>query len=180
MLTIVVPGIELYDEANNSFGHAEGCTLELEHSLISLSKWESFYEKPFLGAEVKTSEEVLKYIEFMILTPKFPPEVLSRLSRANMEAINTYIDAKMSATWFSEVGPAAKSREVITSELIYYWMISFQIPTECQYWHLNRLFTLIKICNVKNTPPKKMSRSEIMAKNRDLNAKRKAQLGTKG
>jgi len=181
VLTITVPGIQLWDEVLEEFTNAEGFILELEHSLVSLSKWESFYEKPFLASEAKTTEETISYIKFMILNPNFPPEVFSRLSDENLSEINTYIDAKMTATWFTDTAPAAKkSAEVITAELIYYWMITFHIPIEFQYWHLNRLFTLIKICNVKNTPPKKMSRSEILAQNRSLNEQRKAQMGTKG
>lgn len=180
MLTIIVPGISLWDELNEEFTNSEGFTLELEHSLVSLSKWESIHEKPFLGTESKTDEEVFSYIKCMILTPNFPPEVLSRLSQDNISEIQKYIDAKMTATWFNEPPVTKKSREIITAELIYYWMISLNIPIEFEHWHLNRLFTLIKIFNVKNAPQKKMSRSEILARNRELNAQRKAQLGTGG
>lgn len=180
MLTIVVPGIDLYDEVREEFTNAEGFTLELEHSLVSLSKWESLFEKPFLGKEEKTTEEVFAYVKAMILTPDVPDDVLARLSNENVEAINKYIDSKMTATWFSETKHAPKSREVITSELIYYWMISLNIPLECQHWHLNRLFTLIRVFNIKNAPQKKMSKSEIAARNRELNAQRRSQLGTRG
>jgi hypothetical protein len=116
----------------------------------------------------------------MVQTPNIPPEIFSKLSNANFEAIHSYIDAKMSATWFSEAPGAPKSRDVITSELIYYWMTVFQIPFECENWHLNRLFTLIRICNIKQAKPKKMSRNDVAARNRELNAQRKAQLGSKG
>jgi hypothetical protein len=180
VLTIVVPGIELYDEVREEFTNAESFTLELEHSLVSLSKWESLFEKPFLGKEEKTTEEVFAYVKAMILTPDVPENVLVRLSDENVKAINKYIDAKMSATWFTETPNAPRSREVITSELIYYWMISLNIPLECQYWHLNRLFTLIRVFNIKNSKPKKMSRSEMAARNRELNAQRRMQYGTKG
>jgi hypothetical protein len=180
MLTIVVPGVEMFDDGSQEFVSVGDVTLELEHSLVSLSKWEQIYEKPFLGKDEKTTEEVLGYVKAMTLTPNVPEEVFSKLSEANLEAINTYLDAKMTATWFNEAPGAPPSRDVITSELIYYWMITFQIPFECEMWHLNRLFTLIRVCNIKQAKPKKMSRSEMAARNRELNAQRRAQLGTKG
>jgi hypothetical protein len=180
MLTIVVPGPEMYDEKATEFVTEGDFTLELEHSLVSLSKWESNNEVPFLGKTEKTSEQVLDYIRCMTLTPKVPEEIFSRLSKENLDAINEYLDAKMTATWFNEPPGAPQSREVITSELIYYWMVTFDIPFECQHWHLNRLFTLIRVCNIKSAKPRKMSRAEIGARNRELNARRKAQLGTTG
>lgn len=180
MLILKVPGIELFDEALHVFTTEDAFTLELEHSLVSLSKWESKFEKPFLGSEEKTDEEVLAYIEAMILTEEYPPDILNRLSKENFKQINAYIEAKMTATWFNEKKQGKKSSEVITAELIYYWMITFNIPIEFQYWHLNRLFTLIKIFSVKNAQPEKMSKKDLLARNRELNAKRKSELGTTG
>lgn len=180
MLTLIVPGVEVYDEKSAVFSTVDDVVLELEHSLVSLSKWESEFEKPFLGVEEKTEEEVFAYIKYMTMTPDVPDVVFTKFSQANLEQVNDYINAKMSATWFSEAPGAPKSKEVITSELIYYWMTVFNIPFECENWHLNRLFTLIRICNIKQSKPKKMSRNEQAARQREMNAQRRAQLGTNG
>lgn len=179
MLTIVL-GHEVFDESTSEFGIEGDVVLELEHSLVSLSKWESKFEKPFLGADPKTQEEVIGYVKAMTLTTKVQDEVFTKFTEENFQAINEYIDAKMSATWFNDQPGAPKSSEVITAELIYYWMIVFQIPFECENWHLNRLFTLIRVCNTKQAKPEKMSRNEIARRNRELNAQRRKQLGTRG
>lgn len=182
MLTLTIPPVESFDEATSEFINFEGATIQLEHSLVSLSKWESKFEKPFLSTEVKTDKEVLYYIKAMTLTEDTPPEVYSRLTNNNFKQINEYIDSKMSATWFTEKKNTNTSKEIITAEVLYYWMIALTIPFECQYWHLSRLFTLIKVCNEKNDTGKKqkMSRSELAARNRTLNEQRKAQLKTSG
>lgn len=180
MLTIIVPGKEFFDETRKEFFTQDDVTLELEHSLVSLSKWESKYEKPFLDTKEKTTEETLGYVKAMLLTPNIPEEVISRLSKENLEKINEYLGAKMSATWFSDSPGAPPSREVVTAEVIYYWMITFNIPFECERWHLSRLFTLIRVCNAKQAKPKKMSRNELAQRNRELNAQRRKRLGTTG
>jgi hypothetical protein len=180
MLRITIPDTELFDEVTQSFSIVEGSVLELEHSLISLSKWESEFQVPFLGPAQKTTKQVLDYIKAMILTPEFPPDVISRLSPTNLTQINEYIESKQSATTFGSMPKQNGRPEIITSELIYYWMVAFNIPFECETWHLNRLFSLIRICNVKNSKPTKMSKNQLAQRNRDLNAQRRAQLNSTG
>lgn len=180
MLKLIVGEKELYDEVTNTFSTVGGFVLELEHSLISVSKWESEFQKPFLVGGKKTTVEVLAYIKEMILTLDYPYDVLTKLSEENLRQVNDYIESTQSATTFGMM-PQQKGRaETITSELIYYWMVAFNIPFECETWHLNRLFSLIRICNVKNSKPKKMSQREIANRNRELNAERRARLGTTG
>ena len=179
MLKLLVQSIEFFDSKSQEFMSLPEVTLELEHSLVSLSKWESSFEKPFLSQQDKTHEEVLAYIKMMTLTPDVDDEVYSRLTAEHFNQINKYINAKMTATWFSN-DSAKGPREVVTSEIIYYWMITFKIPFECETWHLNRLFTLIRVCGNKSTPAKKMSRSAIAARNRELNAQRRAAHKTSG
>lgn len=180
MLRIIVPGEELYDETTETFSDVDSIVLDLEHSLISLSKWESEFQKPFLLPGGKSTEEVFGYIRAMIITPTFPSDILSRFTHENLSQVNDYIDSKQSATIFGEIPRHPARGEKITSELIYFWMITFNIPFQCETWHLNRLFSLIRICNIKNSKPKKMSRNELAQRNRDLNAARKAELGTTG
>lgn len=158
----------------------EGIEFLLEHSLVSLSKWESFYEKPFYGREEKTTEEAFKYIEFMVLNTDVIPH-LNLLRREQFEQITGYINSKQSATWFNEVSGQPKSTETITSELIYYWLTQFRIPFQpTESWHLNRIMTLIKIAGIKQTKPKKMSAAAQAEQYRSLNEQRKRQLGTNG
>lgn len=183
MLTIRVPGIESFDNENQEFVTIGDAFLELEHSLVSLSKWESEWEKPFLSSTDKTVEETLSYVKIMTLTPNVPDDVWTRLTEENYKQVTQYIERKMTATWFNEtknLPGQRKSSQLITSELIYYWMIALNIPFECQFWHLNRLLTLIRVVNVKNSPEKKMSPSEVRAKQRALNQQRRAQARSSG
>lgn len=180
MLRIIVPAAEFFDEVREEFVYTKEVTLQLEHSLVSLSKWESKWNKAFLGKQEKTDEEILDYVRCMTLTQNVDPEVYTRLSAQNYAAINAYIEAPMTATYFSEDKQSKGNREVVTSELIYYWMISYNIPVEFQKWHLNRLLTLIRVCNIKNSPPKKRSKRDLMRRNAALNAARRNRLGSKG
>ena len=180
MLQITIPATEQWDEYKEEFVTTKEQTLKLEHSLISVAKWESKWHKSFLSSKEKTAEEIIDYVRCMTLTPNVRPEVYSCLTKELMEQIFEYINAPMTATVLPKNSHRRTSREPITAELIYYWMIALNIPFECQKWHLNRLLTLIKVCNIKNQPPKKMSKREIMSRNAALNAARRQQLNTKG
>lgn len=180
MLRITIPATELWDENKQMFIDIKEQTLQLEHSLVSVSKWEAKWCKPFLNKEPKSMEESIDYVRCMTLTQNVDPEVYNYLTEDNFKTVNKYIESSMTATWFSDDKTSKSSGEQVTSELIYYWMVALQIPFECQKWHLNRLFTLIRVCNVKNQPSKKMRKKDIMSQNASLNAARRARLNTKG
>lgn len=180
MLQITIPASESWDEKKEEFvTTAKEQTLQLEHSLVSLSKWESKWCKAFLTKDKKTLEETIDYIRCMTITQNVNPEVYNRLTISNIEEINRYIEAPMTATVFYN-NPHGGRKQTITSELIYYWMISFGIPMECQKWHLNRLITLIRVCDIKSTPPKKMNKRDIMSQYASLNAARRNKMNSKG
>ena len=179
MLDIIIPATERFDETKMEFVQVKEQRLKLEHSLISLSKWESKFKKPFLSSD-KTAQEVLEYIRFMTLTQNVNPAVYLNLTEENITDIRDYIDDSMTATTLKELPKRPGPKEIVTAELIYYWMITFNIPVEFEKWHLNRLLTLIEVCARKQEPPKKMSRKEIAAKHRAINAANRARLHTKG
>ncbi|NLD46405.1 MAG: hypothetical protein GX660_04300 [Clostridiaceae bacterium] len=179
MLQIIVPSAELYDEKKEEFIYSKEQIIELEHSLISISKWESKHKKPFLKSQ-KTKEETIDYIRCMSLN-KTPDSSYYSLTNKNIEDIQNYINDPMTATIIRKL-PNSKSNvnEIVTSELIYYWMIVSNIPFECEKWHINRLLTLIKICTVKNSPNKKMSKNEIIKEYSAINKARRAQMNSGG
>lgn len=178
MISIHIPETEYFDESKNEFVSIKEQTLLLEHSLISVSKWESKWHKPFLEKNDKTTEEVIDYLRCMTITQNVDPNVYYNISENDILRIKDYIDDTMTATTFSNHG--RPNRQIITAEIVYYWMVTFNIPFECQKWHLNRLLTLINVCSIKNQPSKKMSKADIRSRNAALNAARRAQLGTKG
>lgn len=182
MLRIKIPSREQYDESTNQFFYypERDIDLQLEHSLLSISKWESKWHKPFLGSKTTLSyEELLDYIRCMTLNTVSDPKIYFALTPENINEISEYISDPMTATTFRD-DDSRKSREIITSEIIYYWMVSYQIPFECQKWHLNRLITLIRVCSEKNAPKKKMKTNDIISRNRALNKARRQQLHSRG
>ncbi len=179
MLEIVISSGEMFDESKSEFIEIPEKTIKLEHSLVSVSKWEAMHHKPFLMREEKTPEEMLDYIKCMTVTQNVDDKVYSFLSSENIKKIGDYIEDPMTATKVPNLG-GRPSREIVTSELIYYWMTVYNIPSEYQKWHLNRLMALIEICAFKNAPQKKMSKSQIYSRNRSLNAARRAKYNTKG
>lgn len=180
MLKIIIPARELYDEKNNTFIPVKEASIQLEHSLVSISKWEAKWHKAFLTKKQKTDEELRDYIRCMTITQNVSDYVYYGITPNIINQITTYINESMSATCLPKNNNASTNRDTITSELIYYWMVALNIPFSCEKWHLNRLLTLISICNLKNNPGKKMGNSELYNRNRSLNNARKAQHHTHG
>lgn len=179
MLQIIIPSAELYNEETTEFITTRPQILQLEHSLVSLSKWESKWKKPFLSKGIKTRLESIDYIRCMTITQNVDPDVYDRINDEIVSQVSEYIEDTMTATTFSKDNGKG-SREIITSEIIYYWMVAHQIPFECQKWHLNRLLTLVKVCNIKNQPKNKMSKKSLLKRNYALNAARREELNTAG
>lgn len=179
MLEITIPETEIYDNVKEEFITIKEQTLQLEHSLVSISKWESKWHKLFLSKKEKTNEETLDYIRCMTLTENVDPNVYLGLTEANVKEINEYIENPMTATTVPD-SKDKNSKEQVSSELIYYWMIAQNVPVEFQHWHLNRLLTLLRVCSVKNTPPKQMSKSELTSRYAAMNAARRKKLNSKG
>lgn len=187
MLKLIIPESDAWDPIKEEFVHTKGATLQLEHSLVSLSKWEAEHHKPLLTKEDRTPEEMIDYIRAMTITQNVNPAVYSGVTNENLKQVVDYISDSMTASWITNnEKPASVSKEVVTSELIYYWMIALNIPMDCQKWHLNRLFMLIRITNEKNKPSKNngkagkaLSASQLSSR-RALNQARKKQYRTRG
>lgn len=180
MLQITIPAQELFNEATNQFINTKEWMLQLEHSLVSISKWESKWCIPFLKSGDKTREQTIDYVRCMTITQNVSPEVYNFITQKNIDDITDYIQAPMTATTFKKDINKTINREIITAELIYYWMIAFNIPFECQKWHLNRLLTLVNVCNVKNQPTKKRNAKDVLKQNKALNDARKSKYNTSG
>lgn len=180
MLPITIPAREFFDEAKQEFIYTQEYKLQLEHSLASLSKWEEKWKKPFFKKGEKTLEETIDYIRCMCLDPDVPPEVFYYVTNKNMTDISAYIEDSMTATTFYEPDGKKRNNEQITAELIYYWMLSLEIPFDREYWHLNKLLTLIRVTSLKNAPPKKMSAKEATKYYAKLNEERRKALNSKG
>ena len=180
MLAITVPLAEGFDDELEEFVTTKSFQLELEHSLVSLSKWESKFGKPFLSDTSFTADETLWYVQAMTLTPNVPPEVYEHLTEKNVEEVSAYINGKQTATWFREDKIPPRRQEIITGEVIYYWMLTLNIDMKCENWHLNRLITLVRVTNEKNAPPKKQSQAEMARSRSEENRRRLEAAGHKG
>lgn len=181
MFTIIIPKREFYNEDANEFIYVDGATLKLEHSLYSIASWESKWKKPFLDDKEKTIEETRDYIRCMTLNiENIDDSIYECLTNDDISKIQEYIDDSQTATWFSKQSGSPPSREIITAEVIYYWMIAQNVPFECQYWHISRLITLLRVCNIKNAPKQKIPKKQTASQYRSLNAMRRRQLGSMG
>lgn len=184
MLEVVIPDQEYFDESTEQFVTVKGAKLSLEHSLISISKWEMKWHAPFLGDDQQSEEQVRDYIRCMTINSNVNPDIYKYIPSDIISQIEAYIRDPMTATWFSkggQSGPHMRNRSVITNELVYSWMIECQIPFDpCEKWHFARLMTLIRVRQERSKEPKKMSKRDLAARNAALNAQRRAKLHTKG
>jgi len=181
-LVLEIPDGDLFDNDKLEFIPVKGCSLRLKHSLYAISEWESKWKVPFLEEKPpKTPEQMLDYVKMMTLNKNVDPNVYLLLTTEDWEKIRAYIEDPMTATWFNDKDKSRAKKKVVTSELIYYWMVAQNIPIDiCEKWHLNRLLTLIRVCSIESQPPKKMGKSSIMNQNRMLNEARKAKYHTRG
>lgn len=179
-ISITIPDREMFDQVNSRFIKIKGRTLTFEHSLLSITKWESTWHKPYLSKTEKTEEEALDYLRCMCLDKDVDPKIFLAIDASSMKKIVAYIEDPMTATTIKD-NSNRKSREIITNELVYYWMTELNIPFEpCQKWHFNRLMTLIQVASIKKSPPKKMGRREAAQERAMLNAQRRARYNSKG
>lgn len=185
MLTITIPGFEMYDSVHNEFIAVKTQVLNLEHSLYSISKWEATWKKAFIGNDKKTPQEVRDYIRCMTINKNVDPNVYLNIPSSELEKIKNYIEDPMTATTITEdeeeKAKAKSKNKKITSEEIYWQMTALNIPFECDKWHFNRLQMLIRVCSIKNNPnSKKMSKDQVARSNRALNAARRKASHSKG
>lgn len=181
MLTLTIKGDEMWDDDAEKFVYGDDVVLQFEHSLVALSKWEAKHHKLFLNDKGQSEEEMVEYIEAMLVTPDVSPETLDRLTEEHAKTLVDYVNDPMTGTIISNMPqPKGRVTERLSSELIYFWMSQFQIDKDCENWHLNRLFTLIKVHHAKSQKPQKMSKQKQVQSMAELNAARKKQLGTSG
>lgn len=181
MLSLVVPAMELYDSEREEFVYTKPVSFEIEHCLLAMSRWESKWKKPFLSPDEKTSDEVIDYIRCMTMSDNVPDDVYNRLPYDVIEQINDYVDAPHSATTIrNQEGSGRVRNEIVTTEVIYYWMTAFGIPFECETWNLDRLLKLIEICLIKSQPAKKMPKAQVRQMYDSLNKARRSKLHSKG
>lgn len=183
MLTVTIPGYEAFNSNTNEFITIKETKLQLEHSLISLQKWEQKWHKPFLEKKEKTIEETIDYIRCMTMNPGVDPEIYNYIPGKIIKQITAYIEDPMTATWFSDntkKGAQSRANEIITAEIIYYWMIALNIPPEYKKWHLNSLLTLIRVVSLKNAPKESMDKAAWAKQRASLNAARRAKYHTNG
>lgn len=178
---IIIPAREFFNERTEEFVFTKQQEIILEHSLISIMRWESKWHKPFLDEKhKKTNEEFIDYIKCMSLN-NYPDHVYDDLTFGNIKEIKDYIDDKHTATWFAQDDKVLPSHKIITAEVLYSWMVLNDIPfNPCEKWHLNNLMTLIRVCAQQNMPAKKMSEKEILSQNAKLNAERLKAMKSKG
>lgn len=181
-IEVTIPDQEMWDSEKNEFVYVKGCTIRMKHSLLSISKWEMTWKKPFLKpGYVMTEEETLDYYRCMTITQNVDPGIYRYIPTSEQEKINKYIETPMSA-YIPQNKKSGGVKHTFVSEHIYYWMTAANIPQSYEKWHLSRLLNLLEIAANENDPKKskKMSRGEIYKQNQELNSARRKALGTHG
>lgn len=181
MLELHISETELWDPVSEKFLLVKEQSLPLEHSLLSISKWEEKWHKPMplINNERLSGDEFLDYVRCMTISRNPDPLVYRCITAREVEAIMAYINDPHTATWFGNEKSGGNDKRPLTTELIYHLMFAFGVSKECEKWHLNRLMTQLRVEYEESKPSKKKTPAEIAERHRMLNAKRRAEARAK-
>lgn len=174
MFTIKIPPLEIFDDELEEFRQFGADEITFEHSLYTIARYEEATHKPYYDTR-SDEDNLFSYMPYMAIKPPKDPSAFFRIPQDELAKLKSWMEDSHTATWFSKDDDNSPEREIVTAELIYYWMTEYRIPFECERWHINRLMTLIQVCARKKSPPKQKSQAEIIREHRALNQKRRAE-----